>query len=133
MLGRMSNKKKRRQQVLSLDEERCLRCGSSRELEIDHVVPQAAGGPNCWNNLQTLCRPCNRQKTDQPIDYRSPERRLAAEQKCGCEWEPTLVVRPFGKSLEQRESIWETSGVVERHTDRLSGKWVFAGTLVAYS
>ena len=67
-------------------------------------------------------------KTDQPIDYRSPERRLTAEQKCGCEWEPPLVVRPFGKSLEPRESIWETSGVVELHTGGLSGKWVFAGT-----
>ena len=138
MLGRMSNKKKRRMnnrrkrrgQVLSLDEERCLRCGSSRELQIDHIVPQAADGPNCWQNLQTLCRPCNQLKADQPIDYRSPERRLTAEQKCGCEWEPPLVVRPFGKSLEPRQSIWETSGIVELHTGGLSGRWVFAGTLL---
>ena len=95
----MSIKKARKQQVLSLDGERCLRCGNSCELEVDHIVPQAADGPDCWNNLQTLCRPCNQQKTVQPIDYRSPERRLTAERKCGCEWELPLVVRPFGKSL----------------------------------
>ena len=127
---RMNNKKTRRQQVLNLDGERCLRCESSCELEMDHIVPQASGGPNCWQNLQTLCLPCNRLKADQPIDYRSPERRLTAEQKCGCEWEPPLVVRPFGKSLEPRQSIWETSGIVELHTGGLSGRWVFAGTLL---
>ncbi|MCQ3804429.1 MAG: HNH endonuclease [bacterium] len=133
----MSNKKKRRKQVFSLDGQRCLRCGSSRDLEIDHVVPQAADGPSCWKNLQTLCLPCNRLKTDQPIDYRSPERRLTAEQKCGCGWEPPLVVRKFGKFSEQRQSIWEawraTTGGVSRHTDRLSSKWVFAGTWVPIS
>ena len=129
-LRRMSIKKARKQQVLSLDGERCLRCGSSRKLEVDHIVPQAAGGPDCWNNLQTLCQPCNQQKTVQHIDYRSPERRLTAERKCGCGWQLPPVVRPFGKSLEQRESIWETCGAVERHADRLNGKWVFAGTWV---
>ena len=95
---------------------------------MDHIVPQAADGPNCWNNLQTLCQTCNRRKTDQPIDYRSPERRLAAERKCGCGWQPPLVVRQIGKSSEQRQSIWETCGAVEKHTDGLNGKWVFAGT-----
>ena len=124
----MNNKKKRRRRVLGLDGERCLRCGSSRKLEMDHIVPQAADGGSCWKNLQTLCRPCNQLKSDQPIDYRSPERRLKAEQLCNCPWRPPLVVRRFGKSLEQRESIWETCGSVERHADRVGGKWVFAGT-----
>nr|MDE0499830.1 HNH endonuclease [bacterium]MDE0501692.1 HNH endonuclease [bacterium] len=124
----MSKKKGRRERVFSLDGDQCLSCGSSQDLEIDHIVPQAADGPDCWNNLQTLCQTCNRRKTDQPIDYRSPERRLAAERNCGCGWQPPLVVRQFGKSSEQRQSIWETCGAVERRTDRLSGEWVFAGT-----
>ena len=126
--GPMNNKKKRRQKVLGLDGERCLRCGSSRKLEMDHIVPQAADGGSCWKNLQTLCRPCNQLKSDQPIDYRSPERRLKAEQLCNCPWRPPLVVRRFGKSSEQRESTWETCGAVERHADLVGGKWVFAGT-----
>ena len=121
-------KKARRRQVFCLDGNRCLGCGSSRDLEIDHIVPQAAGGPNCWNNLQTLCRPCNQGKTDRPLDYRSPERRLKAARKCGCGWTLPLVLRPFGETAEPRESIWETCGAVERHADRLGGRWVFAGT-----
>ena len=122
---RMSDKKK--EKVRSLD-GRCLRCGSSNQLEVDHIVPRAADGPNCWNNLQTLCLSCNRLKTDHPIDYRSPERRLKAEQNCGCGWQPPFIVRQFGGSLERRESIWETCGAVERHGDGLGRKWVFAGT-----
>ena len=124
----MNVKKQRRQRVLDLDGEACLSCGSSRELEVDHIIPQTVDGPNCWNNLQTLCRQCNQRKADQPIDYRSPERRIEAAQKCGCGWKMPLVVRPFGESVEQRESIWETCGAVERDADRLGGKWVFAGT-----
>ena len=87
-LRRMAIRKKRKQDVLSLDGERCLRCGSSSELQVDHILPQNAGGPGCWKNLQTLCRPCNQRKTDQHIDYRTAERRLAAEQKCDCGWQP---------------------------------------------
>ncbi len=79
-------------------------------------------------NLQTLCLPCNRRKADQPIDYRSPRRRLKAEAECKSEWQLPLVVRSFGESVEQRESIWEKSGVVERHTAGLGDRWVFAGT-----
>ena len=132
-LRRMSIKKPRRQRVLELDGEACLRCGSSCELEVDHIVPHVAGGPNCWNNLQTLCRPCNLRKADQPIDYRSPERRFEAAQKCGCGWKLPLVLRPFAESAEPRESVWETCGAVERHADRFGGMWVFAGTRLPIS
>ena len=95
---------------------------------MDHIVPQAGGGGSCWKNLQTLCQPCNQLKSDQPIDYRSRQRRLVAEQLCNCPWRPPTVVRPFGDSLERRESIWERSGVVERHADHVGGRWVFTGT-----
>lgn len=32
--------------------------------EVDHVVPKAKGGTDALINLQSLCRPCHRQKTD---------------------------------------------------------------------
>jgi 5-methylcytosine-specific restriction endonuclease McrA len=32
------------------------------ELEVDHIVPLAKGGANTMDNLQTVCRPCNRSK-----------------------------------------------------------------------
>jgi hypothetical protein len=40
----------------------CGRCGSNIELQIDHIVPIAAGGSNDPINLQVLCGPCNRLK-----------------------------------------------------------------------
>jgi len=33
-----------------------------RMLEVDHIVPRAAGGPSTMDNLQTLCDDCNRRK-----------------------------------------------------------------------
>lgn len=56
--------------VFELHGERCLRCGSTERIEIDHVVPVALGGVNKIENLQPLCRTCNASKSDKVIDYR---------------------------------------------------------------
>jgi len=36
-----------------------------RLLEADHIHPWSQGGLTTWENLQLLCRPCNRAKSDQ--------------------------------------------------------------------
>lgn len=41
---------------------RCLSCGQSHDLEIDHIVPLEKGGTNTSDNLQPLCAPCNKKK-----------------------------------------------------------------------
>jgi hypothetical protein len=48
--------------VMIRDGARCRRCGSARNLEIDHIVPVSKGGTSEELNLQTLCRRCNRRK-----------------------------------------------------------------------
>jgi 5-methylcytosine-specific restriction endonuclease McrA len=48
--------------VLVRDGGRCRRCGSARNLEVDHIVPLSRGGDSDDRNLQTLCRRCNRRK-----------------------------------------------------------------------
>jgi 5-methylcytosine-specific restriction endonuclease McrA len=40
----------------------CRRCGSTKNLEVDHIVPLAKRGTSEDENLQALCGPCNRQK-----------------------------------------------------------------------
>ncbi len=49
-------------QVKERDGQRCLACGSTRSLEVDHVAAVYVGGSNDSNNLQTLCKSCNGRK-----------------------------------------------------------------------
>ncbi len=42
--------------------EQCVRCGSTKKLALDHILPRFAGGMNTEENAQTLCMPCNRKK-----------------------------------------------------------------------
>jgi len=49
---------------------RCLACGQTVPLTVDHVVPLARGGTNDIGNVQPLCRPDNVRKGTRTIDYR---------------------------------------------------------------
>lgn len=40
----------------------CAYCGSTDELQVDHIVPLKHGGTNDRSNLQVLCRSCNNAK-----------------------------------------------------------------------
>lgn len=50
--------------VLERDDHKCVVCGSTERLEIDHKTPISRGGTGEIENLQTLCRSHNRQKKD---------------------------------------------------------------------
>lgn len=45
----------------------CVRCGKKLrkgDVDIDHIIPQNYGGSDNLNNLQCMCRHCNRSKKD---------------------------------------------------------------------
>jgi 5-methylcytosine-specific restriction endonuclease McrA len=45
----------------------CQRCGKNLrkgDVDIDHIIPQSYGGDDDLNNLQCMCRSCNRSKQD---------------------------------------------------------------------
>lgn len=55
-----------RYQVLTRDKQ-CLACGVKAKdavLQVDHIIPRSKGGSNKIENLQTLCAPCNRGKSN---------------------------------------------------------------------
>ena len=51
-------------QVWKRDEGKCVECGSNENLEFDHIIPHSKGGANTYRNIQLLCQPCNRVKSD---------------------------------------------------------------------
>ncbi|WP_438006425.1 DEAD/DEAH box helicase family protein [Sorangium sp. So ce321] len=57
-------------EVLARDGHACLACGTTRNLNADHVVAVYVGGSNEVGNLQTLCRQCNILKAKQRISFR---------------------------------------------------------------
>ena len=51
-----------RAEIIVRDGGSCRRCHSTRNLEVDHIVPVSRGGVSAEDNLETLCRRCNRRK-----------------------------------------------------------------------
>lgn len=39
--------------------DKCAYCGTTKKLELDHIIPIFDGGTNDKSNAQTLCRSCN--------------------------------------------------------------------------
>ncbi|PYE51992.1 DEAD/DEAH box helicase family protein [Deinococcus yavapaiensis] len=67
-------------QVKVRDGWRCLCCGEDRRglLQVDHVLPRHYGGSHALENLQTLCRTCNRDKAISDVDFRHHRTTLSA-------------------------------------------------------
>ena len=61
--GKVSNKL--RFEILERDGYKCRYCGRGEDecsLQIDHIKPISKGGKSTYDNLQTLCEHCNKQK-----------------------------------------------------------------------
>lgn len=57
--------------IVAARDEECVRCGSSDEYEIDHIVPVSNGGhPFDPENMQRLCVPCHEEKGLDEADFR---------------------------------------------------------------
>lgn len=44
--------------------EQCMKCGSTEDLTIDHIIPFAKGGQHGIWNMQVLCASCNASKRE---------------------------------------------------------------------
>lgn len=86
-----------RHRIYKRDGHRCVYCGNSKQLTIDHVIPKSKGGKNTWENLVTCCTKCNLKKSD-----RTPEQ---AGMKLSIKpHEPNIFVEALNSSLEK---VWK--------------------------
>lgn len=51
-------------EVFARDNHRCVYCGRTDDLTLDHVTPLTRGGANTPENLKTACRSCNSSKNN---------------------------------------------------------------------
>lgn len=52
-------------QVMMADNFTCVYCGKrTPDVEIDHIIPRAVGGPDVLHNLVAACPVCNGRKSD---------------------------------------------------------------------
>jgi 5-methylcytosine-specific restriction endonuclease McrA len=51
-----------RKALFARDGHKCVYCGSTGRLTLDHVVPRSRGGDSVWENVVTSCAPCNLRK-----------------------------------------------------------------------
>lgn len=50
--------------VYKRDGGRCVYCGSTQNLQLDHIIPFSKGGATILENLQLLCQKCNIEKSN---------------------------------------------------------------------
>ena len=121
--GRQPIPRKLRHEVFQRDGYRCRECGASKDetsLEIDHIVPVARGGTNDIDNLQTLCRECNRMKhTDEWVggqtDLEAAENELSVlkeqlnrfEEKLKSLTDEDEIIKCRFNNIKLKESIQE--------------------------
>jgi|GEM_PF-5757048 len=67
---RFTSREDIREKVFDLHGCKCLNCGATDNIALDHVKPIAKGGENKIDNLQPLCKSCNSSKGIKEVDYR---------------------------------------------------------------
>lgn len=50
--------------IMTRDNHKCVYCGSSKNLTIDHVIPESRGGKTSFENCVTACFLCNNKKNN---------------------------------------------------------------------
>lgn len=96
--GKVTNKI--RFAVYKRDGNRCRRCGSPYDLEIDHIYPISKGGKSNFANLQTLCHDCNTLKSNKVENNTKNQSQKDDGDKSICAYCGAVLVLRHGKNGE---------------------------------
>ena len=68
----------KRKHCYKRDNNKCVKCGTSKGLTVDHVIPKTMKGGTCkLLNLQTMCKQCNNEKGRTVKCYTTHKKTLA--------------------------------------------------------
>ena len=123
--------------VKSRDNRRCLSCGNTNGLQIDHIAPFYLGGDNSMGNLQTLCGICNGAKGIKEINYRNHQTLLAGSP---CRFDalklPTYnqarSVEKWEQFVRRSVNLFYQCAAVEAVTIRKRGQHFYHWTISLY-
>lgn len=91
-ISRKQYTKAERESILNLYDNRCANCGSSKDLQIHHIVPVSNGGKETLGNLTVLCLDCHK-KVHKTFNNHSGVGNAAGRkpnERCA-DWEDVLV------------------------------------------
>lgn len=106
------------------DGKRCVWCGSTESLNLDHILPWSAGGTDDPTNLRVLCQRCNEDRSNYALPGDDERPRLAVVWTCvPCELDRWNRGRDWDKHAtpEDRERLTAWCGCCE------SASWTYAG------
>ena len=119
-----------RRNIFLRDGHTCQYCGrrsSTRDLNLDHVMPRSRGGPMTWENVVCSCRVCNLRKGGRtpaeasmrllrkPVRPRwSPILALAFSPSRPAEWEPFLSHLQGARELS---ALWADAHAAQAEDD----------------
>ena len=107
---------------LFVEADRCAYCGSPEDLQWEHIIPLAMGGPDSIDNLVRACRSCNLEK-----GARDPYQWYAARNDL--DGIPRLVLGKFLKLVFERYAgmglLDDSSAFKTNHVERVTLGQVF--------
>ncbi len=87
-------------EVWNRDNGQCTACAATENIEYDHIIPVSKGGIGLRDNIQLLCRSCNRKKRN----------KMTAAAQCVASATRDKILRSPEKSREETETEAEAEG-----------------------
>ena len=94
--------------VFERDKNKCVRCGATDDLTIDHIFPRKMGGTNALTNLRVLCRSCNSKRITSGTGF------LEDLKKDG------LTLDDFDRLTNPSDTVSKTNDTVSKTNDTVS-------------
>ena len=112
-----------RSEVLRRDSNACVACGAKEPLEIDHIVPVSKGGKSEIDNLQVLCRSCNRKKRVRSKSLRRPAQQRSLETEGETERETDSGVSASPPARPKRDGESKSAKVWAAYSQAYEGRY----------